>query len=66
MDIPAELIRDEIAQDARTQRDLTHFDPYLGNLLEPVVTYDSPSETAVLLAFPMGELNRELSEPSAS
>lgn len=66
MDIPAELIRDEIAQDAKIQRDLTHFDPYLGNLLEPVVTHDSPSETTVLLAFPTGELNRELSEPSAS
>jgi hypothetical protein len=61
VDIPAELVREEIAQDAKVSRELIHFDPFLGNVLEPVVTYDSPSKTSAFLAFPMGELNRELS-----
>ncbi|KAF5380885.1 hypothetical protein D9615_004029 [Tricholomella constricta] len=55
VDIPAELIRDELSQDAKITQRLEVFDPYMGNLLEPVMTRD-----ATFLAFPMGELNRDL------
>ncbi|KAG6832341.1 hypothetical protein H0H87_001982 [Tephrocybe sp. NHM501043] len=63
VDIPAELIRDELAQDAKISEKLGLFDPYMGNLLQPVTVYDS-----AFLAFPMGELNRDLSnfEPFSS
>ncbi|KAG6918151.1 hypothetical protein DXG01_016340 [Tephrocybe rancida] len=55
VDIPAELIRDELAQDAKITERLGVFDPYIGNLLQPIVAYDS-----AFIAFPMGELNRDL------
>ncbi|RDB20957.1 hypothetical protein Hypma_011691 [Hypsizygus marmoreus] len=60
VDIPAELIRDEVAQDARVMRALQQFDPYSENILETVTTYDSRSRNMTYLAFPMGELNRDL------
>ncbi|KAG5647242.1 hypothetical protein DXG03_000777 [Asterophora parasitica] len=59
VDIPAELIRDELLNDAKIMERLDDFDPYLGNVLETVVTRD-----ATFLAFPMGELNWELSKLS--
>ncbi|KAF8077862.1 hypothetical protein FPV67DRAFT_1443423 [Lyophyllum atratum] len=55
VDIPAELIRDEVSQDAAIAQKLELFDPYMGNLLAPVVTTDG-----TFLAFPMGELNRDI------
>ncbi|GLB34867.1 hypothetical protein LshimejAT787_0204320 [Lyophyllum shimeji] len=55
VDIPAELIREEVTRDAELAQELDLFDPYQGNILEPVVTSDS-----TFLAFPMGELNRDL------
>jgi hypothetical protein len=60
IDIPAELIRDEISGDAEIWKKFRTFDPYVGDLLEHV---PCDSETA-FLAFPMGELNRDLSKPT--
>lgn len=58
IDIPAELIRDEIARDAEIGRKFGPFDPYVGSLLEYV---PRDSKTA-FLAFPVGELIRDLSK----
>ncbi|KAG6868232.1 hypothetical protein C0993_005932 [Termitomyces sp. T159_Od127] len=55
LDIPAELIRDELFQDAKITESLQTFDPYTRNLLQPVV-----ADELAYLAFPMGELNRDL------
>ncbi|KAG6866994.1 hypothetical protein C0991_003910 [Blastosporella zonata] len=55
VDIPAELIRDQLAQDAKITEALDTFNPYMGNLLQHVVAHDS-----AFMAFPMGELNRDL------
>lgn len=58
IEIPAELIRDEVETDARTTQDLEGFDPFSGNLLESIQLQDGGS----YLCFPMGESKRELSE----
>ncbi|KAG6898347.1 hypothetical protein C0992_009022 [Termitomyces sp. T32_za158] len=55
VDIPAELIRDELSQDAKITESLEKFDPYTRNILQPVVAHES-----AYLAFPMGELNCDL------
>jgi hypothetical protein len=61
MDIAAELIRDEITQDAEILREFDDFDPYIGNQLESIIRYDSSLTQSAFLAFPMGELSRDLS-----
>ncbi|KAJ7122766.1 hypothetical protein C8R44DRAFT_704467 [Mycena epipterygia] len=60
VDIAAELIRDEITEDAKVSREFEEFDPYAGNLLETVIRSDSSSKQSAFLAFPMGELSRDL------
>ncbi|KAJ7688411.1 hypothetical protein B0H17DRAFT_657363 [Mycena rosella] len=60
VDIAAELIRDEITEDAKILREFDDFDPYVGNQLESIIRYDSLSKQSAFLAFPMGELNRDL------
>jgi hypothetical protein len=62
IEIPAELIRDEIDADARISRKLEKYDPYAGNLLEAVQCQVGPVSQATFLCFPMGESNQELSE----
>jgi hypothetical protein len=41
-------------------RQFQDFDPYVGNQLEAIVQSDS-SDQSTFLAFPMGELSRDLS-----
>ncbi|KAG6814491.1 hypothetical protein H0H92_000016 [Tricholoma furcatifolium] len=55
IDIPAELIREQLSLDAEVTEQLYAFDPCMGNLLQPIVAHDS-----AFLAFPMGELNCDL------
>ncbi|KAG6837293.1 hypothetical protein H0H93_011895 [Arthromyces matolae] len=55
VDVPAEIIRDELSKDAKIMEDFETFDPYMGNLLQTVVV-----SSQAYLAFPMGELNRDL------
>ncbi|KAG6874225.1 hypothetical protein C0995_003771 [Termitomyces sp. Mi166 len=55
VDIPAELIRDQLSRDAQIMDGLEKFDPYMGNLLELIVAHEQ-----AFLAFPMGELNCSL------
>ncbi|EPQ58301.1 hypothetical protein GLOTRDRAFT_137042 [Gloeophyllum trabeum ATCC 11539] len=60
VDIPGELIREEIAMDARASQQLQEFDPYAGETLEIVECYDSSRKRGSCLAFPMGESKRDL------
>ncbi|KAG7447915.1 uncharacterized protein BT62DRAFT_986039 [Guyanagaster necrorhizus] len=60
VEIAAELIREEIETDAKVLRDQDVYNPYDGNLLETVISYDSLRPTSSHLAFPMGELGRDL------
>ncbi|KAH0583776.1 hypothetical protein H2248_009379 [Termitomyces sp. 'cryptogamus'] len=55
VDVPAELIRDELSQDAKITEGFKRFNPYMGNLLHPIVVHEQ-----AFLAFPMGELNSDL------
>ncbi|KAJ6567193.1 hypothetical protein DFH09DRAFT_1363383 [Mycena vulgaris] len=60
VDIAAELIRDQITEDAKILHEFEDFDPCVGNLLESIVRCDSSSKQSAFLAFPMGELSRDL------
>ncbi|KAJ7283465.1 hypothetical protein C8J57DRAFT_1292640 [Mycena rebaudengoi] len=60
VDIAAELIREEITADANVMRNFEAFDPYVGNQLEIVACYGAPTEQSAFLAFPIGELSRDL------
>ncbi|KAJ7667681.1 hypothetical protein DFH06DRAFT_1183265 [Mycena polygramma] len=60
IDIAAELIRHELTEDAKVLRQFEDFDPYAGNQLEAIVRPDSDGEKSAFLAFPMGELSRDL------
>ena len=59
VDVPAKLIREELFRDAQIKEDFEKFDPYTGNLLQSIVAHEQ-----AFLAFPMGELNCELSMSS--
>ncbi|KAH7929725.1 hypothetical protein BV22DRAFT_1102220 [Leucogyrophana mollusca] len=58
VDFPAELMKEELEADATLARDLSDFDPYSGNLLEVVPSYQKQDTSFVL--FPMGEFNSDL------
>ncbi|KAL0946619.1 hypothetical protein HGRIS_012815 [Hohenbuehelia grisea] len=60
VDITEELIRDETTEDAQHLCENGLYDPFLGNIIEHVVQHDGGSKKNAFLAFPMGELNREL------
>jgi hypothetical protein len=62
IEIPAELIRDEVHADTRISRKLEKYDPYAGNLLEAVQCQVGLVSQATFLCFPMGESNQDLSE----
>lgn len=59
MDISADLIRDQVTEDAFEAASLSQFDPFEGNTLEVITNYDKRTH----LIFPMGELGSELSQP---
>ncbi|KZT26395.1 hypothetical protein NEOLEDRAFT_1132445 [Neolentinus lepideus HHB14362 ss-1] len=60
VDIPGELLREEIAADMQASRKLRQFDPYMGDTLEVVDCYDGPRRHGLALVFPMGESKRDL------
>ncbi|KAJ7047696.1 hypothetical protein C8F04DRAFT_1059775 [Mycena alexandri] len=60
IDIASDLLRDQLTQDAKVLRQFEDFDPYVGNQLEAIIRSDTASKQSVFLAFPMGELNRDL------
>ncbi|KAK7061434.1 60S ribosomal protein [Favolaschia claudopus] len=59
IDVPSELIREQLTEDAEELRQFEEFDPYAGNQLETIVLSDT-SSLAAFVAFPMGELSRDL------
>ena len=63
IEIPAELVRDEIDADTGVSHRLEEFDPYAGNLLEAVQCQTGLVSQTTFLCFPMGESNRDLSKP---
>lgn len=65
IDVPTELIRDEIIQDAHAIRALETFDPYTGNMLE-ILCHSGTQDNSAFLAFPMGDSFRELSQSCPS
>ncbi|TFK42498.1 hypothetical protein BDQ12DRAFT_278405 [Crucibulum laeve] len=60
VDIAAELIRDQVAEDIKVTCSLDLFDPYAGNTLHVVLDSRAESRLSGFLTFPMGEVNREL------
>ncbi|KAJ7162551.1 hypothetical protein C8R43DRAFT_990633 [Mycena crocata] len=60
VDIAADLIREQITADAKVLREFDDFDPYVGNQLESIILSDSATKEYAFLAFPMGELSRDL------
>ncbi|KAL1746085.1 hypothetical protein HDZ31DRAFT_34934 [Schizophyllum fasciatum] len=60
VDVTAELIREEITHDEELARETHAFDPLAGNVLAPVVCYDSSAHATANLAFPTGELGSDL------
>ncbi|KAF7778651.1 hypothetical protein Agabi119p4_2996 [Agaricus bisporus var. burnettii] len=56
VDISANMIRDQVAEDAYEAAALSQFDPFEGNTLDVVTDYDNQTH----LVFPMGELGSEL------
>jgi len=56
--MPAELIRDQLAQDARIVHAFNQFDPYAANILARIKL---PDTNQSFLAFPMGPVFRDLS-----
>ncbi|KAF9013908.1 hypothetical protein BDQ17DRAFT_1341711 [Cyathus striatus] len=49
-----------VAEDAELANNLKSFDPYIGNALEVIRTYEDKTEQSGYLAFPMGETRTEL------
>lgn len=65
VDIPAELIREELAEDSKASSDLQAFDPYAGDLLATLVCRSERTRKKhAFLTFPMGQTGSELSEDS--
>ena len=61
VDIQAELIRDQIMEDARATQEIMREDPYSGNLID-VSSFHVARKNLAYLAFPMGETNCQLSK----
>ncbi|OSD08614.1 hypothetical protein PYCCODRAFT_1380319 [Trametes coccinea BRFM310] len=59
IDIQAELIREEIAEDSRAAHKLGHDDPYVGNMVD-VSSFHVSRKNMAYVVFPMGETNRQL------
>ena len=60
IDIPAEIIREQIFREARLEDELRKFDPSLGNLLDALYFEIGPRRFG-LFAHPTGETRCELS-----
>ncbi|EIN07235.1 hypothetical protein PUNSTDRAFT_144758 [Punctularia strigosozonata HHB-11173 SS5] len=59
VDIPAEIIRDEVANDYKIAQSVHKFDPYDGQLLD-VAVRRSGTRTRAYVVFPMGDSGKEL------
>ncbi|EFI28365.1 hypothetical protein CC1G_13899 [Coprinopsis cinerea okayama7 len=55
VEVPAELVRDQIVEEVEFSKNLQRYDPYLGNLLVSLTKAAIKSNTPGILAFAMGE-----------
>ncbi|TDL24836.1 hypothetical protein BD410DRAFT_837750 [Rickenella mellea] len=55
IDIPFELINEELIANEKFTADKQAFDPFVGNTIESMHCPDGPRKRCVMLAFPMGE-----------
>lgn len=62
MDIPAELIREQIGVEAPLEDSLRVFDPLVGDLVTSFYVSDGSKQSRGFIAFPMGETGCDLSE----
>ena len=62
MDIPAELIREQIGVEAQLEDSLRAFDPLVGDLVTSFHVSDGSKKPWGFIAFPMGESGCDLSE----
>ncbi|KAK2466844.1 hypothetical protein APHAL10511_001102 [Amanita phalloides] len=60
LDIPAELIREQLTDATQYTNNLHSFDPFAGNLIEGIVVRGSYGRKHVYVAFPMGGLRNGL------
>jgi len=62
VDVPSELIREQVNEEAKLEDSLRAFDPLVGDLLAPFHVFDSSKRPWGFIAFPMGESGCDLSE----
>jgi hypothetical protein len=62
VDIPTELIREQVGEEAKLEDSLSAFDPLLGDLLTAFHVSDGAKRPWGFMAFPMGESGCDLSE----
>ena len=62
MQFSAELMRDELAEDARLTQALQRFNPYCGNMMAAFSSLDKKDNESAFVAFPMGETYSDLSQ----
>lgn len=62
MDVPSELIREQVNEEAKLEDSLRTFDPLVGDLLAPIHVFDDSKRPWGFIAFPMGESGCDLSE----
>ncbi|KDQ61038.1 hypothetical protein JAAARDRAFT_204806 [Jaapia argillacea MUCL 33604] len=60
VDIPAELIREEIAADARSTEKFQDYDPSLGNVFDVIRCYDDVRDPHCFMVAPIGEYGIDL------
>ena len=61
IDIPVEIIMDELIYDDRVREQRATFDPYAGNLLSATFCFEGIRKKTVAVAFPTGPLGCDLS-----
>jgi hypothetical protein len=61
VDVPAELIREQVGAEAQLEDSLRAFDPLVGDLIAPVHISDGSKKPWSFVAFPMGESGCDLS-----
>ncbi len=62
MDVPSELIREQVSEEAKLEGSLRAFDPLVGDLLASFHVFDGSKRPWGFMAFPMGESGCDLSE----
>ncbi len=62
MDVPSELIREHVNEEAKLEDSLSAFDPLVGDLLTSFHVFDGSKRPWGFIAFPMGESGCDLSE----